>query len=470
MRYLLSRIVVVLEFACALFLAALASNLPGDAEVDEVAQKADHATTVASGQVQVLRKGVADLRRPELQKVFDQLQQQMAAVTKMLNEQSIDFTTLEVVRDALGNAATGLDDLKRTIDPGSVQKIADGLGETATFLETKLAPGAEQAAAKIENATLVLQKNGHSLRDFVTKAPLDLNAIRQVRAALTAFAGASKNANEFLASLQLNNALASLQSAADITHTAAETADKVGQGKGLHKVEDAIRDLANAVEQLDKKMLPEVRRSLIEARKVLDGILATLDAALDQQEKIEPLLKDLPNQITTLADALPRFGSDLAGILRETGRIKSTATALRHAEDHVNAVIANWPKLQGSLGQGAQLLRASQQRLDVVVKNRATYETAIHETAALTGTFGEMIAVLKSQLNKRLDEEDQILREMEIACQDTANTIPGTQKTAARMLQIARWTFWVVAMIPFCYGLLHVYNLLSRQSVANQPC
>ncbi len=470
MRFILSRVVVALEFACALFLAALAWNLPGDAEVDEVAQKVGHATTLASGQVQVLRKGVADLRRPELQKVFDQSQQQMAAVTKMLSEQSIDFTTLEVVRDALGNAATGLDGLTQTIDPGNVQAIANGLGETATFLETKLAPGAEQAAAKIENATAVLQKNGQSLRDFVMNAPLDLSAIRQVRDALTDFAGASKDANDVLESLQLNDAYTGLQSAAETVHTAAETADKFSLGEGLHKQEKGIQAAANAVKQFDKKMLPAVRRSLAQAQKVLDGIRATLDSALEQQEKIEPLLKDLPNQIATLADALPRFGADLAGILRETGRIKSTATALRQAEDHVNSVVANWPKLQRSLGQGAKLLRASQQQLDLVIKNRSTYEQAIHETVALTMAFGEMIAALKSQLNARLDEEDQILRDMEIACQDTANTIPGTQRTAARTLQIARWTFWVVAMIPFCYGLLHLYNLLSRQPVVKQRC
>lgn len=462
-RYLAWTIVFV-EFGLAVALAAFAWSLPGSTDVKLVAQRAEAGTGAAVKQVQELQKTISDLRRPELLRVIDQLEQHTTTVATMLKGQSIDFATLKVVHDSLGDFAKGLDVLAKTIEKDRVQTLADGLGHTADFLDATLAPGAEQAARDIETATVLLQKNGKALQEFMAKAPLDLEAVQKFREALKNYSSTIIRIEGNLRTWKIDKIVDGVQGATGTVETLAKTADTFFLKEKAQELRDAaegLKSIEAIVVQLDKEVMPDVQRSLADTRKILDGIGQTLDVALKQQAKIEPVVKELPNQIGQMAEKLPQIGMDLAKVLRETGRIKGTAQALRQAQQQVNTVVTNWPQIQGSLGRTSDLLRASQKQMAVAIKNQPTYEVAVKETASLTDAFAAMLPVFKSQLNVRLDEEDRLLGEIESACTDAKAAIPAIEGQVSTSLQFARLVFWFGALIPLAYALQHLFTLVT---------
>src|SRR5262245_20255989 len=117
----------LLELAVAVVLVVFGSQLPRDAEVGDTFGKAERVTRNSSTQVQLVRRHLHDLRRPELPK-------EMRA-TGTPPRQSIDFEMIGATKDALGDLAAGLDGLAQMLDPDTVAKLSEGLGATASYLD-----------------------------------------------------------------------------------------------------------------------------------------------------------------------------------------------------------------------------------------------------------------------------------------------------------------------------------------------
>ena len=61
---------------------------------------------------------------------------------------------------------------------------------------------------------------------------------------------------------------------------------------------------------------------------------------MTQQDKIERLLKDVPEHSARLVEELPKLTADLARILRETERLREVAALLRRRR---RGSIPRWP-------------------------------------------------------------------------------------------------------------------------------
>jgi hypothetical protein len=102
------------------------------------------------------------------------------------------------MRDALGEVARGLGGLKETLDPAAIGKLSIGLGETATFLDARVAPVAEKAAEHLDQSTAALREDAKRLTSLLREAPPDLKAVREVHDSLARFRQGLEKMNSVL--------------------------------------------------------------------------------------------------------------------------------------------------------------------------------------------------------------------------------------------------------------------------------
>ena len=142
------------------------------------------------------------------------------------------------------------------------------------------------------------------------------------------------------------------------------------------KIADGMRKAADGAKAADAEMaaleadLPKLREALDDSRKMAARTRDALALALKQQDKLEVLLKNVPEHSARLADELPKLTGDLSRILRETERLKEVAAMLRQAEKGVDAAVAKWPELKTNLSQAAVLLRSTQGQVRQALERR----------------------------------------------------------------------------------------------------
>ena len=142
MRRVVFLVMGLLELGVAAVLVAFAWQLPARSEVDQTFDRAERVTGRTGSQVKLFREQVHDLRRPELQDLGRQLQDQTKTVTGTLKSQTVDFDRLQTVGDALGDVAGGLDGLGETSrrrQPGE-----DGRGARGDRVVPRPAGGADR--------------------------------------------------------------------------------------------------------------------------------------------------------------------------------------------------------------------------------------------------------------------------------------------------------------------------------------
>jgi TolA-binding protein len=179
----------VLELVVALVLLAFACQLAGPADVREGVGRVERVSDRASQQVKRLQgqMGVLHKRRPDLQRMARELQKQMTLVSDDLERQRLDPATVQTVSNALGDVAKGLDGLSDTLDPRGIGQVGAGLKATADDLEGKVAPGASDAADRLEKTTADLRADALRLSALLKEAPLDLSAARSMAESLGNF-------------------------------------------------------------------------------------------------------------------------------------------------------------------------------------------------------------------------------------------------------------------------------------------
>src|SRR5262249_26240364 len=150
---------------------------------------------------------------------------------------------------------------------------------------------------------------------------------------------------------------------------------------------------------------------LKESVKVVDKTREALALALKQQDKVEPLLKDVPEHTARLVEELPKLGGDLARILRETRRLKEVAGALRQAHKGIANAVARWPELRTTLVRLAATLKVTHEQLDQALEHRDEYEAAMKQSILVGDAFAELLPLVTDQIDNRLEEEQQALNE-----------------------------------------------------------
>jgi uncharacterized phage infection (PIP) family protein YhgE len=484
MRRTIFRLLGVLELVVAIVLINLGCQLPRTADVERNFHTAERVTDRSGTQVKLLYQQVQDLRRMELQQLSARLQKQTRAVTTMVRGQAVDFETVRTMSDALGEVARGLSSLADTLDPVAVSKLSTGLGDAADFLEQKVVPSARQAADQIDESTASLRDDARRLSLLLKEAPPDLKSVREVSDSLARFRTGLDKMNALLKPQRLETMregfrgleTALTAGAAQVERLAAYTYPALQLNGSRPQVQqrpfwpeggeiaDGMRKAAAGAVAAGKEVdsmaanLPEIRAALGESSAMADKVRETLGLALQSQDKLEPLLKEIPAHAARLADALPKLGSDLARILRDTQRMKEAASALRQVQQGIDRTVTRWPDLRKTFARFAGILAATHDQLDHAVQHREEYEAAMQQTVQLAESFAAILPLVTDQLDSRLDEEEWTLVDLGQSLEEVGTALPAYAQTASRLIQTGRLLAWLVAGIV---GLHGCYLILS---------
>ncbi|HLJ95708.1 MAG TPA: hypothetical protein VKU02_21205 [Gemmataceae bacterium] len=484
MRRTVFRLLGVLELVVGGVLISLGCQLPSTADVEHSFQSAQRVTDRACIQAKLLHQQVQSLRRMELQQLSARLQKQTRAVTTMIRGQSVDFDTIRTMSDALAEVAVGLSNVADTLDPAAVGKLSAGLGDAANFIDQRMVPSAKQAADQIEESTASLREDAQRLSGLLKDAPPDMKSVRDVYDSLARFRGGLDKMNTLLKAQRLDtmregfNGLETALStgAAQVERLAGYTYPTLSFQGGRpvlqqrpfwpegDEIATGMRKAAAGATAAGKEMdsmaadLPEIRAALGESSSLVDRVREGLGLALKNQSKVEPLLKEIPTHAARLADALPKLGSDLAHILRDTQRMKEAATALRQVQQGLDRTLARWPELRKTFARFASILAAAHDQLDHAVEHRDEYEAAMQQTVQLADSFVAILPLVTDQLDGRLDDEEHTLVDLGQSLEEVGGALPIYAQTAARLVQTGRILAWLVAGIV---GLHGCYLMLS---------
>jgi hypothetical protein len=462
-----------MELLTALVLYAFVWQLPGPADVQDTVGRIERVSHNASTQVQHLRDEVRVVRerQPQLQKLSVRLQKQLRIVSANLRNQQVDYRTVRTISSALGDAAAGLEGLGKTLDPEAVGQLGSGLKVTADYLDKQVAPGAEVAAARLENTTALIRADAELLASLMKAAPLDLRAAKAAAVGLGKFddglrrLGPGLKMQNYSAiregfkglETSLNGGAAQVERLAKLTYPSVSVEglrleiehkplwpEAKETAEGLRKASRGVKAASKELEGLTKE-LPKLRESLDGSRKVVSATRTALDSALKQQEKLEPLLKNIPLHAARLAEELPQVGGDLARILRETARLKEVAALLRQAQKSVDSAVERWPQLRTNLSKSSVLLRATQKQLRTALRQRKEYEAAARQTLILTDTFAGALPFLTEQVEEHLIQQEESLAQLGDSLDEVSAAMPACSQTASRLLVTTRLLLSLVA-------------------------
>ncbi len=484
MRRTIFRLLGVLELIVGGVLINLGCQLPTTADVEHSFHSAERVTERAGTQAKLLHQQVQGLRRMELQQLSGRLQKQTRAVTTMIRGQTVDFDTVRTMSDALGEVAGGLSNFADTLDPAAVGKLSTGLGDAADFIDQRIIPSAKQAADQIDESTASLRDDALRLSALLKEAPPDLKSVREVYDSLARFRGGLDKMNALLKVQRLEamrDGFRGLETA--LTGGAAQVERLSGYtypalyfyaGRPIlqqrpfwpegDEIADGMRKAAAGATAAGKEIdgmaagLPEIRAALGESSTMVDRVREGLGLALQNQNKVEPLLKEIPAHAARLADALPKLGSDLARILRDTQRMKEASAALRQAQQGLDRALSRWPELRKTFARFASVLAAAHDQLDHAVEHRHEYEAAMQQTVQLAETFAAILPLVTDQLDNRLDEEERTLIDLGQSLEEVGDVLPAYAQTTSRLIQTGRVLAWLVAGIV---GLHGCYLMLS---------
>jgi uncharacterized phage infection (PIP) family protein YhgE len=478
MRRVVFLVMGLLEVGVAVVLVAFAWQLPGRSDVDQTFDRAERVTGRTRNQVRLFRQQVHDLRRPELQDLGRQMQAQTKTVTGTLKAQTVDFDRLETVGDALGDVAGGLDGLGDALDGDSLGKMGQGLGATASYLDEQVAPTAGRAAKRLDDSTADLCADARNLSVLLRAAPPDLKATKEIHDGLLRFGEGLDKMQDLLKAERLTSMRDGFKG---LETSLATGADQVDRLAGYHypvvtmrglkpeveqrkfwpegdKIADGMRKAADGAKAADAEMgaleadLPKLRSALEDSRRMTDKTREALAAALKQQDKLEGLLKSVPEHSARLAEELPKLTGDLSRILRETERLKEVAATLRQAQKGMDMAIARWPELKTNLSKTATLLRSTQGQLRQALERRQDYEAALKQSIVLAESFATLLPIYLESLDRQLEQQEEGLDDLGHGLDDVTGAMPEYARATNRLVDTARLLVWLVSAIVLLHG------------------
>ena len=477
MRRVVFLVMGLLELGVAAVLVAFAWQLPAHSEVDQTFDRAERVTGRTGSQVKLFREQVHDLRRPELQDLGHQLQDQTKTVTGTLKSQAVDFDRLQTVGDALGDVANGLDGLGETLDGDNLGKMGEGLGATASYLDQQVAPTAGRAADRLDQSTADLCEDARKLSALLRQAPPDLKATKEIHDGLGRFGEGLDRMQDLLKAERLTSMRDGVQGAGDFAghrRRAGRTAVGLPLSGGDHARPEAgggaAEVLARGREDRRRDAQGGRRR---QGRRRGDGGTGgrpaqaargprrqpqdgrpdprRLALALKQQDKLEVLLKNVPEHSPGLADELPKLTGDLSATCARRSAQGGGGHA-RARRKGVDAAVAKWPQLKTDLSHAAVLLRSTRGQVRQALERREEYEAALKQSIVLAETFATLLPIYLESLDRQLEQQEEGLGDLSHGLDEVTAAIPEYGKATNRLLDTARLLVWLVAGIVLLHG------------------
>lgn len=492
MRRVVFSVLAVIEFVVAGALVSLAWQLPSSTSVEDGFRRAEGISGRAGSQVRLFRNQVRELRRPELNDLSRRLQSEARTLTTQLNSQHVDYDSVKAMRDALGDLADGMSTLSTSLDETQLAQISKGLGDTASFLDTKIVPAAEQTGKQLDGLSRALKNDADRLAKLVRESPADLKAARDLH---TALGNLGQGIGEMQAALAADRIGVMREGFGSLADALAAGADEAEARRGLgpdglltfealarslekrgmddEDVAPRLRRAAAAARAARGELarmaddLPRLRAALADSRRIVDRTRDVLGNALTPDGKDSPLLKDLPAHLSGLAEELPRLSANLSRVLSDTKSLRDLAAALRRAEKGFDVAVARWPDLKRLLGRSADLLRSARRQLDFTLEHRYQYEDALRQTVSLADTFASMLPLMTEHLDQQLREQELALDELGQSIDDFSDVLPETAHQTVHMLQTLRLLLFLVSAGVSLHGVYLILGIVVRRSLAS---
>ncbi|HLW65568.1 MAG TPA: hypothetical protein VKS79_09640 [Gemmataceae bacterium] len=478
MRRLIWIVLGLLEITIGVLLVYAGLSIPRPSQVGEGFDRMETTTRKASNQVEVMRRQMLEVQRPELLDMATRLQKQTETVTGTMKKQRVDYATVTNLRNSLNDVASGLDGVAETLDPDRLGKMGAAFGETAKFIDEQLIPTANNSADQLEKLNADLAKDAENLALLLKEAPPDLKAAREIHDSLERFDQGLEKMLELLELKRLDSikdGFAGLQSSLETTAGEVEklsrykypkvkvtglkvdveekpfwpNGDKIAEG--LRKANEGVKSAQEELENVGKD-LPALRKALEESRKVVAQTRSSLGQALKQRDKLEPLLQDIPMRTARLAEDLPKLGKELAKLLRETKQLKEVSTALRQAQKGIDSTVSRWPDLRTNLKRTSELLHMSSQQLDHVLQHREDYESALADSTEMAENFAIMAPMLIQQIDTQMAEQQRSLTDLEKSLDDVGDSIPSYKRSAMDLVFAGRLLAFLFAGLVGLHG------------------
>lgn len=469
-----------LELLSAGVLVYFAWLVPGQGEVTGTMVRAERLTGGLDAQVRRVRDRFRLLRqrRPQMQALALRLQAEMRVINDQLKTQKIDYDTVKTLGDSLGDAANGLDGLSETLDAKGLEHFGQGMKAAADFLEKSVAPAAVQAADDLDKTADAFRGDAERLSVLLRKAPPDLKAVRDIHDGLGKFDRGLERMHQLLQVERLDTMRAGFKGLEQSLDTGAEQVERLAGytypvvifnrfrptveqrafwpegdkiATGMRKAAKGASAASEELQELSRD-LPKLRQSLEESRKAAGATRAALAAALKQQDKIEALLKSVPEHAARLSEQLPRLTASLSKILRDTSRLKEVGKLLRQTQKSIETAMRRWPELRKNLGRSAVLLRDTQARLNYVLTHRAEYDASLQHTLMLSRTISAALPLLTEQLEMELDDQEQALSDLDDSINDVRDALPSCARSASNILRTTRLLLLLMSAIFGLHG------------------
>ncbi|MHB1426740.1 MAG: hypothetical protein ACYC3I_26590 [Gemmataceae bacterium] len=494
MRRIVFLVLGGLELLSAAVLVYFAWLVPGGREVEETASRAESVTRHTGTQVQRLRDQFRLLRerRPQMQELALRLQAEMRVVNDQLKTQQIDYNTVKTLSDALGDAANGLDGWSDTFDPKGMEQIGKGMKTVADFLENQVGPAAAKAADELDKTTDTLRGDAKRLSTLLRTAPPDLKAAREIHDSLGNFDQGLERMQQLLKVERIDTMREGFKGLEQSLITGAEQVQRLSgymypvvtfnawrpsvEQRAFwpegDRIADGMRKASRGAAAANEEMkllandLPKLRQALEESRKAAGATREALAIALKQQDKIEALLKSVPDYAAQLTEQLPLLADSLSKILRDTSRLREIGKLLRQTQKSIDNAIARWPELRKNLGRSSVLLRTTQTQLNHVLTHRDEYEASLQHTLMLSRTISAALPLLTEQLESELDDQERALTNLDDSINDVREALPGFAHGASNILRTTRLLLLLLAVIFGLHGGYLIAETRMRRGIS----
>ena len=118
--------------------------------------------------------------------------------------------------------------------------------------------------------------------------------------------------------------------------------------EGMRKGARAMRE-ANKEFESQAANLPVIQKSLDDSKKSVKTLREMLGNAVKNQDKLDPVLKTLPEKTAQLARTLPLVLEDFQKVLKETEKLKEISKGLDQAQGLLASAEKSWPGARDGL-------------------------------------------------------------------------------------------------------------------------
>ena len=464
----LGHFAILIGIGCFLFL------LPSKAELDQFANTAGKASENAIEQIALLGSTIDDFQQPNIQTSIDNAGLQAKAVAEVLKGQSIDKETVQVLHDAFGDLADGLEKTGDFIDPENALAMATALEDAAEKLETSVVPNADEIANKIEEGVKSFDSMTKHLNRIAESSRSGFNNSQQLLSSITSIRNLLKDIEDVILVLETisGSSYPLVNAVADGAHTLANDTRLPGfpnksylpQGvtKNALLVSTQGKALAKELHYFKTKKFPDIRTNLRETRKGMALAEASLKNGLEHRVDIEQFLAHVCQQLEYLSKEYPRLALQFATVVRDTSKVKAIAATLRASGKRIRTASTELPKIQASISRGTKLLANSQQQLQHVIENRDKYDVALKQTVVTLEGLSVAIPATKSQIDQRLQEQKRILDGFEVTARQTDKMISAYHSSL-------QYTFKLLRLLLFAAIAITIGSFFLRLRGRSAP-